>query len=164
QLLWAVMDNSIREHQAGFCSEMGIYLHDDGGVTVTDNGRGIPTQMLPQTGIPAVQSVLTRMDSSHNGPEAQSFLAPGANKEIGIAVVNALSRTLTVEIRRNGGIYRQEYRHGIPQSGLMTVGVTNETGTSVTFKPEQELFTGRFELPVIKARINDLIEAYPDLR
>ncbi|MCS7462390.1 ATP-binding protein [Paenibacillus doosanensis] len=162
QLLWAVVNNSLEEHEAGYCSEVGIYLHDDGSATVADNGRGIPTRLLPQTGQPTVQSILTKMDMfSHS---ASSFVAPGAEKGIGIAVVNALSHSLSVEIRRDGGIYRQEYRHGIPRSGLMTVGETNDTGTSVTFKPEQELFAGRFDKAKIEARAAELREAYPGLR
>ncbi|MFD0868489.1 DNA gyrase subunit B [Chlamydia abortus] len=162
QLLWAVVSNTIQEHQAGFCSEMGIYLHDDGSVTVADNGRGISTKLLPQTGQPAVQSVMTNLDL-FSDPKL-SFFAPGAEKGISIAVVNALSRWLSVEIRRDGGIYRQDYRHGIPQSGLMTVGETNETGTSVTFSPERELFAGRFDRAEIEARVHELHEAYPGLR
>ncbi|CAG7630844.1 ATP-binding protein [Paenibacillus allorhizosphaerae] len=162
QLLWAVVDNSVLEHQAGYCSEVGIYLHDDGSVTVADNGRGIPTRLLPQTGQPAVQSVMTKLDLL--GDLKTSFVAPGAEKGISIAVVNALSRTLSVEIRIDGSICRQEYRHGIPQSGLMTVGETNETGTTVTFKPNSDLFAGRFDKAAIEARAGELMEAYPGLR
>ncbi|MDF2716120.1 MAG: ArsR family transcriptional regulator [Paenibacillus sp.] len=161
QLLWAVVSNSVLEHQNGTCSEVGVYLHDDGSATVADNGRGIPTRLLPQTGQPAVQSVLTKLDLF--GDSNQTFMAPGADKGISIAVVNALSRTLSVEIRRDGGIFRQEYRYGIPQSGLMTVGETNETGTSVTFRPELELFSGRFDKAKIEARAAELREAYPGL-
>ncbi|WP_342774583.1 ATP-binding protein [Paenibacillus piri] len=162
QLLWAVVSNSILEHEGGYCSEIGIYLHDDGSITVADNGRGIPTWLLPQTGQPAVQSVMTRLDLF--GDPKQSFFAPGAEKGISIAVVNALSDLLSVENRRDGEIYRQEYRHGIPQTGLMTVGATKETGTSVTFKPEQELFAGRFDKSGIVMRANELAEAYPGIR
>lgn len=162
QLLWAVVNNSIQEHREGYCSEVGIYLHDDGSVTVADNGRGIPTRLLPQTGKPAVQSVLTKLDT-FSDPK-QSFVAPGAEKGISIAVVNALSRTLSVEIRRDGEIYRQVYRHGIPQTGLMTVGKTNETGTSVTFLPDHELFSGRFDKVEIQTRVSELREVFSGLR
>jgi DNA gyrase subunit B len=96
--------------------------------------------------------------------EATSYTAPGADKEIGVAVINALSRMLIVEIRRDGGIYRQEYRHGIPQIGLMKVGETTETGTSITFTPERELFTGGFDKAVIEARVWELTGKYPGLR
>jgi DNA gyrase subunit B len=163
-LLWPVVDNSIDEHRAGYSTELGIYVHDDGSLTVTDDGRGIPTRMLPQTGKPVVQAVLTKIEQTSGFKTGSSFFAPGAEKEIGIAVVNVLSRTLSVEIRRDGGIYRQEYRHGIPQTGLMKIGVTSETGTSITLKPEQELFTGGFDKAVIEARVNELREANPGLR
>lgn len=162
QLLWALVDNSVQEHRAGYCSEVGIYLHDDGSATVADNGRGIPTRLLPQTGQPAVQSVLTKLDPL--GKPGLSFVAPGAEKELGIAVVNALSRALSVEIRRDGGIYRQSYRHGIPRTGLLNVGETKETGTSVTFKPDPELFAGTFDQARIEARVAELREALPGLR
>lgn len=163
-LLWPVVDNSIDEHRAGYCTEMGIYLHDDGSVTIMDDGRGIPTRMLPQTGKPVVEAVLTKIEQSSSFKQGSSFFAPGAEKEIGIAVINALSRTLSVEIRRDGEIYRQEYRHGIPQTGLMKIGVTKETGTSITFKPEQELFGGGFDKAVIETRVNELRKEYPGLR
>lgn len=164
QPLWALVNNSLEEHQAGYCSEVGIFLHDDFSVTVTDNGRGIPIRVLPHSGKPAVQTLLTKI-GAFGGPEERSaFFAPGAEKEIGIAVVNALSRALSVEIRRDGGIYRQEYRHGIPQTGLRKVGVTQETGTSITFTPEPELFAGGFEQAVIDARVNELQAQYPQVR
>ncbi|GAA4852324.1 hypothetical protein GCM10023310_33980 [Paenibacillus vulneris] len=162
QLLWAVLSNSIQEHQAGYCSEVGIYLHDDGRVTVADNGRGIPIRLLPQTGQPAVQSMMTKLDVF--GDPKLSFVASGAEKGISIAVVNALSRTLSVEVRRDGEINRQEYRHGIPQSGLMTVGRTNETGITVTFLPDPELFAGRFDKEIIEARIQEWGEQFPELK
>lgn len=159
-LLWAVAENSILEHKAGYCSEIGIFLHDDGGITVTDNGRGIPVEALPNTEIPAVQSILTDV---HRFNRSASFQVPGAEKGISMAIVNALSQRLAVEIRREGGIYRQEYRHGIPQSGLMTVGRTNESGTSVTFRPEPELFGIGFDRNQLEARKNELATAYPRL-
>ncbi|MEF3303283.1 ATP-binding protein [Paenibacillus sp. GYB003] len=164
QLLWAVVDNSVLEHQAGYCSEVRIYVHGDGSATVTDNGRGIPVRLLPQTGKPAVQSVLTELQAFGEAGKP-SFYAPGAVKGISIAVVNALSRKLVVEIRRDGDIYRQEYRYGIPQSGLVTIGKTSETGTSVTFEPDPELFAGGvFDAAVLEARAAELSAAYPGLR
>lgn len=159
-LLWAVVENSILEHQAGFCNQIDVFLHDDGSVTVTDNGRGIPVRALPNTDIPVVQSILTEI---HRFNSSAPFQVPGAEKGISIAVVNALSQKLTVEIRRDGKMYRQEYRHGIPQSGLMTVGISNETGTSVTFKPEPDLFGVGFNRNELVVRNNELFTAYPNL-
>lgn len=159
-LLWEVVENSILEHLAGYCNEVRIFLHDDGSATVSDNGRGIPVQVLPQTSKPAVQTVLT--DMSRLRKQKQS-VSSGDEKGISIAVVNALSYRLTVEIRRNGSIYRQEYKHGIPQTGLMTVGTTKETGTSVTFKPNPELFGTGFDRDVLQRRLEELTAAYPGL-
>lgn len=160
-LLWAVVENSILEHLEGYCSEVGIFLHDDGSVTVTDNGRGIPVTALPDTNVPAVQSVLTGI---HRLNGKASFRVPGAEQGISIAVVNALSDKLTVDIRRGGRIYRQEYRHGVPQSGLMTVGISRDTGTAITFKPDQEFLGPGFDRLQLEEHCRELIQAYPGLR
>lgn len=94
-LLWAVVENSVLEHQAGFCSEVNLFLHGDGSVTVPDNGRGIPVQPLPETGETRVHAVLTELG---HYSQAQAFMAPGGVKGVSIAVVNALSQRLTVEV------------------------------------------------------------------
>ncbi|MEC0307241.1 ATP-binding protein [Paenibacillus lautus] len=160
QLLWAVVENSILEHTSGYGDQISIFLHEDGSVSVTDNGRGIPVQALPNSDIPVVQSILTDV---HRLNASAHFLVPGAERGISIAVVNALSKHLTVEIRRDGNIYRQEYRHGIPQTGLLIVGMTQETGTSVTFKPEPELFSSAFEFNRIIERKSAIAADYPGL-
>lgn len=159
-LLWAVVENSILEHIAGHCSEVDIFLHEDGGITVNDNGRGIPVEAIPNADIPVVQSILTDVNRfSSNAP----FQVPGAEKGISIAVVNALSQKLTIEIRRDGKIYRQDYKNGIPQSGLMTVGLSKDSGTSVTFKPEPDLFGLGFDRSKLDDHQNKLATAYPSL-
>ncbi|GAB2697621.1 helix-turn-helix domain-containing protein [Paenibacillus thermoaerophilus] len=159
-LLWAIVENSILEHQAGSCSEVDIFLHDDGSITVADNGRGIPVQALSGSDTPRVQAVLTNMNRLTPGA---SYVAPGAEKGISIAVVNALSIKLCVEIRRDGRVFRQEYKHGIPQTGLLTVGLTQETGTSVTITPDPELFDSRIDRSVLAERVAELATAYPEL-
>lgn len=159
-LLWAVVENSILEHVAGHCSEVDIFLHEDGSITVNDNGRGIPVEVIPNADIPVVQSILTDVNRfSSNAP----FQVPGAEKGISIAVVNALSQKLTIEIRRDGKIYRQDYKNGIPQSGLMTVGLSKDSGTSVTFKPEPDLFRLGFDRSKLDDHQNKLVTAYPSL-
>ncbi|MFK7693273.1 ATP-binding protein [Paenibacillus sp. HJGM_3] len=160
QLLWAVLENSILEHKAGYGDRVGIFLHEDGSVTVADNGRSIPVQALPNSNVPAVQSILTDI---HRFSGMTHFQVPGAEKGISIAVVNALSQKLSVEIRRDGKVHRQDYLHGIPQSRLMTVGLTGETGTSVTFKPEPDLFGVGFDRGQIEAALAQLDAAYPGL-
>lgn len=157
-LVGAVLENSLLEHRAGHCSEVHLFEHDDGSVTIADNGRGIPVTILTETAKPAVQSVLTDLQRT-----AASAPAPGAEKGIAIAVVNALSEKLTVEIRRDGRVFRQDYRNGIPQSPLLTVGTTKETGTSVTFKPNPELFDGRLNREQLSERLDRVKTEYPDL-
>lgn len=159
-LLWAVVENSILEHQAGHCSEVAIFLHGDGSVTVTDNGRGIPMAVLPNTNTPAVQTILTDIHRLDGG---DSFRVPGAEQGISIAVVNALSDKLTVDIRRDGKAYRQEYRHGVPQTELLTVGISKDTGMGITFKPDKEFLGSGFERSKLEERRQELTLAYPDL-
>ncbi|GIP36987.1 hypothetical protein J31TS4_02670 [Paenibacillus sp. J31TS4] len=158
QLLWAVMENSILEHKAGYCTEVNLYLHEDGSVTVADDGRGIPVAALAPSGPSIVQRVLTEISRTAGQP------APEGKKGVEIAVVNALSSSLTVDIRRDGRMYRQSYRNGIPQTGLQQVGETRETGTSVTFLPNAELFAGTVDREVVEARLTEWRLHYPDLR
>lgn len=159
-LLKAVLENSILEHQAGFCSEVSIFLQHDGSITVADNGRGIPVQLLPNSEKSRVQAVLT--DISHLSSSA-SFAAPGSEKGINIAVVNALSEKLYVEVRREGKVFRQEYKHGIPQTSLLTVGVTKETGTSVTFVPDKDIFGSSFDPNAVTNLVTEISDNYPEL-
>ncbi|MCE5173409.1 ATP-binding protein [Paenibacillus profundus] len=159
-LLWAVVENSILEHQAGYCSEVSLFLHDNGSITVADNGRGIPVQALPNTDTSQVQSVFTDMGRLS---ASASIIAPGGERGIGMSVVNALSLALSVEIRREGTVFRQDYKHGIPQTGVMTVGITKETGTSVTFLPDSDIFRSPFDYGVLTKRANEIAQAYPEL-
>jgi DNA gyrase subunit B len=138
---------------------MSIFLHQDGSVTVADNGRGIPVRPIPHTEKTNIQAVLTDIRSS----EGSIFLVPGGEKGINIAVVNALSERLSVEVRREGRIYRQDYKHGIPQSGLMTIGTTKETGISITFVPDRDLFPSAFDPNRLAKEAAVLAEAYPEL-
>ncbi|MBP1963966.1 ATP-binding protein [Paenibacillus aceris] len=159
-LLWAVVENSLLEHLHGTCTEVRLFLHRNGSVTVADNGRGIPVQALPDQQ-PRVQAVLT--DMSRLSASA-SFLAPGGEKGISMPIVNALSRSLTVEIRRDGKVFEQHYKHGIPQSELQTVGITKETGTRLTFQPDRDIFDKSFELPVLQKQAAELSALYPKLK
>ncbi|WP_018757529.1 helix-turn-helix domain-containing protein [Paenibacillus terrigena] len=140
-LLRSVIENTLLEHQAGYCSEVSIILHEDGSVTVVDNGRGIPVVAFAGTSKPHVQAVLTEL---HENASA-SIHASNRNKGINIPVVNALSEKLSVEVRREGKIYRQDYKHGIPQSNVHTVGLTRDTGTSITFLPDRDIFRMSFD-------------------
>lgn len=159
-LLWAVLENSILEHIAGHVNEVHIFLHQHGGATICDNGRGIPVRTFQDSNKSTVQTVLT--DTERFSSEAP-FLAPGAEKGISIAIVNALTSSLTVEVLREGYIYRQNYKHGIPQSDLMTVGVTQAQGTNITFRPDPELFGKGFDRDTLTQQLEKLALAYPNL-
>lgn len=159
-LLWAVVENSILEYKAGHCSTVEIYLHSGGSFTVTDDGRGIPVSAMPDSGLPSLQSILT--DIGHMDSNAP-FQVPGAEKGISIAVINALSLRLTAEIRRDGHIYRQEYKHGIPISGLLTVGKSDTTGTSMTVKPDPGLFPALVDPASVQERMQRIQQTYPKL-
>ncbi|WP_284642906.1 ArsR family transcriptional regulator [Paenibacillus silviterrae] len=159
-LFRAVLQNCILEHQAGYCSEVGVFLQMDGGITIADNGRGIPLHVLPGTEKSRVQDVLT--DLSRLNASA-AYHSPGSEKGITMGVVNALSERLSVEVRREGKIVRQDYQHGIPQSDLVTVGVTKETGTSITFRPDRDIFAAAFDKDVLAGLISDIGAAHPEL-
>ncbi|WP_150265208.1 ATP-binding protein [Paenibacillus tepidiphilus] len=159
-LLRAVIGNSVQEHEAGYCSKVGVFLHDDGSVTVSDNGRGIPVSALPDSSTPKVQAILTeipRLDGS------APYHIPGAGQGISIAVVNALSERLEVEIRREGRVYRQSYRHGVPVTGLLTAGLSAESGTGITLKPDPEFFRTGFQRHRLQEYREELASAYPGL-
>ncbi|TYP68074.1 ATP-binding protein [Paenibacillus methanolicus] len=159
QLLRAVADNAILEHQAGYCTRIGIFVQKDGSLTVSDDGRGIPVRPLPNTDRTAVQAVLTDIGRA----DGAAVIAPGGGKGINIAVVNALSRSLSVEVKREGRVFCQDYREGIPQTGVRTVGVTQETGTSVTFQPDPELFRSGIDTAVLQTYADAASALYPGL-
>jgi DNA gyrase subunit B len=160
-LLWTVIENSIVEHQAGYCSEVNLILQNNGSITVADNGRGIPIQALQNTNKTNVHAVLTEIS---NYSSTASIVAPGGVKGIHMPVVNALSQQLSVEIRREGKVFRQDYKHGIPQTELLVIGVTKETGTSVTFIPDQDIFGTGFNKNVLENRIAELRSNFPALK
>jgi DNA gyrase subunit B len=160
-LLWAVIENSILEHQAGYCSEVSIILQNNGSITVADNGRGIPTQAIAQTNKTNVQAILTEISQNNS---TASVIAQSGVKGINMPVVNALSQQLSVEIRRESKVFRQDYKHGIPQTELLVIGVTQETGTSITFTPDQDIFGTTFKKDILENRIKDWSSLFPSLK
>jgi DNA gyrase subunit B len=159
-LLWAVVENCILEHKAGYCSEVNIFQQDNGSITVADNGRGIPLETIPNTEKSLVQAVLTEIGHYST---TDSFVVPGAEKGINIAIANALSEKLSVEVRREGKVCRQDFKHGIPQTGLLIIGTTKETGVSVTFVPDQDIFSNHFDHNIMMKRAVELATVYPKL-
>jgi len=138
-LVEELVDNSIDEAQAGFCSEVEVVLHMDNSVTVTDNGRGIPVDVHPVEGKPALEVVLTKLHAGGKFEEGVYKISGGLHG-VGLSVVNALSEYLEVEVYREGKVYFQRYERGKPVSALKVKGTTTRTGTSIRFKPDPEIF------------------------
>ncbi len=155
-LVYEVVDNSIDEALAGYCDKIVVTIRPDNSVTVEDNGRGIPVDIQPQVGRPAVEVVLTML---HAGGKfgGGGYKVSGGLHGVGVSVVNALSKKLIVEIKLNGNIYQQEYSRGVPLSDLKIVGKSKTTGTKVTFTPDDEIFEEVvFNLETLTQRIREL--------
>ncbi|MEI6480763.1 MAG: DNA topoisomerase (ATP-hydrolyzing) subunit B [Candidatus Saccharibacteria bacterium] len=138
-LVWEIVDNGIDEALAGHATRVDVRLLADGGVSVRDDGRGIPTDIHPKTGKSTVETVLTVL---HAGGKfgGGGYKVSGGLHGVGSSVVNALSRKLVVTVYRDGQIYQQEYERGIPKANLKVVGKTTETGTEITFYPDETIF------------------------
>jgi DNA gyrase subunit B len=139
QLAFEVIDNSIDEAMADYCDLIEVTIRRDGSLRVADNGRGIPVDIHPSTGKPAVEVVLTVL---HAGGKFDSgaYRVSGGLHGVGVSVVNALSEWLEVEVRSHGQIYRQSYERGRPVTDLEVVGRSDTTGTTITFVPDQKIF------------------------
>ncbi|MGB9886107.1 MAG: DNA topoisomerase (ATP-hydrolyzing) subunit B [Moorellales bacterium] len=151
-----VIDNSIDEALAGYCTRIEVIIHPGEAVTVTDNGRGIPVDLHPATGRPAVEVALTML---HAGAKfgGKGYRVTGGLHGVGVSVVNALSEELVVEVKRDGKLHRQSYRRGEPASDLEVVGPAEGTGTSITFRPDPEIFPQvKFSYEVIAERLREL--------
>jgi DNA gyrase subunit B len=138
-LVFEVVDNSVDEALAGRADLVEVTIHPDNSVTVVDNGSGIPTDLMKDQGLPAVTVVLTKL---HAGGKfgGEGYKVSGGLHGVGVSVVNALSAWLHVEVKRDGKIYRQEFARGEPTTELKKVGPTKESGTTITFLPDLEIF------------------------
>ncbi|MCD6454413.1 MAG: DNA topoisomerase (ATP-hydrolyzing) subunit B [Candidatus Aminicenantes bacterium] len=155
-LIWELVDNSIDEALAGYCTHIRVVLHVDGSVTVEDNGRGIPVGIHPEEGRPAAEVVLTTLHSGGKF-DRKSYTISGGLHGVGVSVVNALSKKLILEIRRDGYLWYQEYSRGLPLTELKKKGRTTKRGTRITFWPDDEIFdTVEFSPDVISRRLREL--------
>ncbi len=155
-LVWEVVDNSIDEAQGGHCDRIEITVHADDSVTVVDNGRGIPVDKHPDTGLPAAQVVLTYLHAGGKFDHS-AYKVSGGLHGVGVSVVNALAETLELEIWRGNKVYRQEYARGNPVSEFQETGTTDRRGTKITFRPDPEIFeTLDFSYEVLAQRLREL--------
>ncbi len=155
-LIYEVVDNSVDEALAGRCSEVLVTIHPDNSVTVVDNGRGIPVAVMEKEQRPAVEVVMTVLHAGGKFGDGGGYKVSGGLHGVGVSVVNALSERLDVEIRRDGHVFRQTYARGKPQGDLVKGEPSSETGTTITFLPDDEIFESLdIDFTVIEERMRD---------
>jgi len=156
QLVYEVVDNSVDEAMAGFCKNINVIIHKDGKITVIDDGRGIPTEIHPKYNISGVELVLTKLHAGGKF-DKKAYKVSGGLHGVGVSVTNALSAIFIIEVKRNGKVYQQQYENGDPLEPLKEIGISEDTGTKVTFLPNKEIFeTTDFHFETLSSRLREL--------
>ncbi len=155
-LVFEVVDNSVDEALAGYCSEIHVIINSDGSISVEDDGRGIPVGVHEEEGIPAVELILTRLHSGGKFDNSNYKVSGGLNG-VGASVVNALSGKMVAEIHREGFLWKQEFRQGITYSPLEQIEESKKTGTQITFWPDKTIFDHtEFNFEILAHRLREL--------
>lgn len=156
-LVYEVVDNSIDEAMAGHCDTIEVIIHEDGSVTISDNGRGIPVDFHSGEGMSALEVVMTKVGAGGKF-DKDSYKVSGGLHGVGVSVVNALSESLTATVYREGKIWEQKYERGVSLAPVKAIGESDEVGTAVTFKPDPQIFKGviDFDYETLASRMREL--------
>jgi DNA gyrase subunit B len=155
-LVYEVVDNAVDEALQGFCSKVDVTIHPDNSVTVVDDGRGIPVAIMEKEGRPAVEVVLTVLHAGGKFGDGGGYKVSGGLHGVGVSVVNALSESLIVEVRRDEHVWRQEYERGAPRADLAKGEATSDTGTTVSWLPDAEIFESlELDFSILEQRLRE---------